>query len=102
MKRILLPLVVSLVWSCGSFEPTMPLDAGVSDADVCVPDEEPVNLNTEKCDGRDNDCDGVVDMVSCFAGDGSPGLRRCVNGKWEAKCVCGVVPHLPLSSCSPS
>lgn len=38
----------------------------------------------EVCDGRDNDCDGLVDDVGCFeAGDGCEDAAQCRTGRCE-------------------
>ena len=54
----------------------------------------------EKCDGKDNDCDGKTDETtsgqtltqSCFATCGA-GIRTCKNGQWAQQCI-------PFQTCS--
>ncbi|MEE2787038.1 MAG: MopE-related protein [Myxococcota bacterium] len=76
------------------------VDAGTKPmADTCIPQEPPL---TEKCNGRDDDCDGRMDenvTRRCF--DGPPGTQengRCANGiqtcndgQWES-CEGQVLP----------
>ncbi len=58
---------------------------------------------TERCDGRDDDCDGQTDEIGCDCVDDTvepcgpsegvcePGTRRCVDGRWT-DCEGGVGP----------
>ena len=46
-------------------------------------DEINLQISEEKCDGEDNDCDGVVDNIFQDCGsDCGPGTQKCTNGTW--------------------
>jgi len=68
-------------------------------------------VETEICDGKDNDCNGQTDETcNCVAGATRPcgtnvgvcaqGIQTCVSGVWAGACEGGVQPAADDSNCN--